>query len=223
MIQNIYVPVDSPIRTIEDLRGKKLGVFSRNGGAEEALRVILLEETGLDIFDPDQVELVVADSPVLYALAEKGEVDAQFQISSLTIRAASRPDQWRELFSPNDWWRERTGQPLAWTAPVVAWRDWVEEDIDRARRLVNAYHESYEWLRDPDNLQTTVDKYGELAGVTDQAQAGVYKQWLQEGRVFLTKWDQATIDSQWEFLELALKHGSIDNIPPKNIAARALE
>ena len=222
VMQNIYVPVDSDVQTVADLRGKKLGVFSATGGAEEALRVILLEEANLDIFDEDQVELVVAEAPALFALAEKGEVDAQFQLSSLTIRAASEPDGWRELFSPNKWWIERTGQPLIWAAPIVAWRDWVAEDSDRARRLVSAYHEAYEWLAEPDNLQTAVDNYGELGGVTTQAQADVYKKWLAEGRIFLTRWDQETIDVQWEFLELALTHGSIDKVPPKDTTARAL-
>ena len=62
----------------------------------------------------------------------------------------------------------------------------------------------------------------ELAAVTNQEQADVYKQWLGEGRIFLTKWDQETIDVQWEFLDLALTHGFIDKVPSKGIAARAL-
>lgn len=222
VMQNIYVPVDSDIQTVEDLKGKKLGIFSTTGGAVEALRIVLLEEANLDIFDEDQVELVVADAPALFALAEKGEVDAQFQLSSLTIRAASEPDNWRELFSPNKWWIEPTGQPLVWAAPTVAWRDWVAEDAGRARRLVSAYHEAYEWLAEPANLQTAVDNYGELAAVTNQQQADVYKQWLAEGRIFLTRWDQETIDVQWEFLDLALTHGFIDRVPSKDTAALAL-
>lgn len=222
VMQNVYVPVDSPIQTVEDLRGKKLGVWSRTSGALEALRIIWLEEYGIDLFDPNDIDLVVAAPPVLFALAEQGEVDAQFQLSSLTVRAASRPDEWRELFSPNVWWQERTGQPLVWAAPVVAWRDWVSEDVDRARRLVSALHESFDWLAEPANLRTAVAQYGELAGVVDQAQADVYERWLGEGRIYLSKWDQETIDIQWEFLELAQKHGVIEDIPPKGVAARAL-
>jgi hypothetical protein len=67
-----------------------------------------------------------------------------------------------------------------------------------------------------------VDNYGELAAVTNQQQADVYKQWLAEGRIFLTRWDQETIDVQWEFLDLALTHGFIDRVPSKDTAALAL-
>ena len=222
VMQCVYVPVDSDIETVEDLRGKKLGVWSRASGAVEALSIILRHEFDLDIFDSDQVDLVVAAAPALYALTEAGDVDAQYQLSSLTIRAASEPDKFREVFCPNKFWIERTGQPLAWSAPVVAWRDWVAEDVDRATRAVQAFHETFAWLKDPDNLQSAYEKFGELAAVTNQAQADVYKQWFAEDRIFLTEWDQATIDAQWEFLEWGKEVGHLDIVPPKGVAARAL-
>lgn len=223
VMQNVYVPVDSDIQTVEDLRGKKLGVWSKTSGALEALRAILKHEYDFDVFDGDQVELVIAAAPALFALAEKGEVDAMFQLSSLTIRAASQPDVWREVFSPNKYWLEKTGQPLMWSAPIVAWSDWVTEDPDRAKRLVAAYTEAFVRLKDPDNLQRAVDKYGELAAVADQAQADVYKEWLADDRIFLTTWDQETVDIQWEFLELVAAIGGISEVPPKGIFTRILD
>ncbi len=215
-MQRVFVPVDSPIQDISEIRGKKLGVWSTRGGAIKVLRALLIDEYNIDILDPRDVEIVEAEAPALYALGEKGDVDAMYQLSSLTIQAASQPDKFRSIFSPDEFWKAKTGSPVMWLAPIVAWRDWVEEDPDRAMRVVAALHETFEWLRDPENLQAAVDKYGEQAGVTSQEQADVYKEWLTEGKIFLTEWNQEVIDAQWNFLEVSKRTGVITEIPDKD-------
>ena len=169
------------------------------------------------------MEIVEAEAPALYALGESGDVDAMYQLSSFTIRAASQPDKFRSIFNPDEFWKAKTGSPVLWLAPIVAWRDWVEEDPDRAKRVVAALRETFEWLRDPENLQAAVDKYGEQAGVTSQEQADVYKQWLAEGKIFLTEWNQEVIDAQWSFLEVSKRTGVIEEIPDKDRHARILK
>jgi hypothetical protein len=55
--------------------------------------------------------------------------------------------------------------------------------------------------------------------VKNKAQAETYKKWLGSKRIFLAKWDKATRDTQWEFLEMARKHGVLKKVPPKEKAA----
>jgi NitT/TauT family transport system substrate-binding protein len=214
VFHGIYVPKDSPIKTVADLKGKKFGVWSTGAGTYKAVRVALIDAHGLDI--AKDTKIVQLAPPALFKLLERGDIDAMLNISSFTIKAASQPDKLRSLFDPNEYWKKKTGYPIVWTAPLVAWKSWVKENPARARNMSAATMESFEWLRTPENLDTVVNNHGKLAGVTDAASVAVYKKWLGEKRLFLTEWSQKSADAQWQFLELAKKHGVIDKVPPKD-------
>ena len=118
--------------------------------------------------------------PALTKLLERGQLDAMINISSLNLAAEAQPDKFRVLFSPNDYWRQKTGYPIVWAAPLVAWKSWVDEDKTRAEELrrgdrgvVSAGCET------PENLETVVKNHGVLAGVTKPADVAEYKKWLQ--------------------------------------------
>ena len=214
VMQEVFVQTGSPFRTISDLRGKKFSSWSTGAGAFKATRAAIIDGFGIDVIK--DTDFVQAAAPALIKFLTRGEVDSMFNISSLTIAAAAQPDKFRSIFAPNDYWKEKTGYPIVWSAPTVAWRDWVEEDRDRAKSLVAGLHEAWTWLRKSENLDAAVAKYGKLAAVRNKAQADVYRKWLQEERVFLTRWDQEVVDAQWKFLEMAKERGVIDKVPPKD-------
>ena len=211
-MQDVWVRKDSPIKKMTDLRGKKFGIWSRGAGASKSLQVLLMDAFKLDLDKDTQVIEVAA--PALMALLDRGEVDAMFNLSSLSIAAASQPDKYRRLFSPDDYWKEKTGEPLVWSGPTMAWRDWVDEDRQRAKNLVAALHESWQWLRQ--NSDKTIAKYGKLAGVQNAAEAATLKKMLQEGRIFLERWNNKVVDAQWKFLDLAKQTGIIKAVPAKD-------
>ncbi len=211
-MQDVWVRKDSPLKKLSDLKGKKLGVWSRGAGATKALEV--LSEDGFKLDLNKDVQTIEIAGPALNALLDKGEVDAMFNLSSLSIAAASQPDKYRVLFSPDDYWREKTGAPLVWSAPTIAWRDWIDEDRQRAKNVVDALHESWQWLRQ--NSDKAVEKYGKLAGVRNAAEAATMKKMLQAGGIFLDKWDPKIVDAQWQFLDLAKQKGIIKAVPPKD-------
>ena len=217
-MQDVWVRKDSPIQKVTGLRGKKFGVWSRGAGATKALQVLLMDAFKLDLTKDTQV--IEVAGPALMALLDRGEVDAMFNLSSLSIDAASQPDKYRLLFSPDDYWKEKTGERLVWSAPTIAWRDWIDEDRERAKNLVAALHESWQWLRQ--NSDKAIEKYGKLAGVDNAAEATTLKRMLQEGGIFLDKWDPKIVDAQWEFLELAKQAGIIKAVPAKDKHALVL-
>ena len=217
-MQDVWVLKDSPIKKFTDLKGKKLGIFSRGAGATKGLQVLAVDAFKMNL-DKDTQVIEVA-GPALMALLERGDVDAMFNLSSFSISAASQPDKFRVLFSPDDYWKEKTGVRLVWSAPTIAWRDWVDEDRDRAKNVVAALHESWQWLRQ--NSDKAVEKHGKLAGVKNAAEAAALKKMLQEGGIFLDKWDSKIVDSQWQFLELAKQAGIIKAVPDKNKHALVL-
>src|SRR5581483_9261914 len=78
---------------------KKFGVWSRGAGATKALEVLSMDGFKLDL--NKDVQTIEIAGPALMALLDKGEVDAMFNLSSLSIAAASQPDKYRLLFSPD--------------------------------------------------------------------------------------------------------------------------
>jgi ABC-type nitrate/sulfonate/bicarbonate transport system substrate-binding protein len=214
VFQRVYVKKDSPIKSVADLRGKRFGVWSTGAGSFKATQAAMIDAHGVDV--TKDAELVQVAAPALFKLLEQGKVDAMFNLSSFTIRAASQPDQFREIFSTNEYWKKKAGYPVLWSAPLVAWRSWVEEDRDRAKRFAAATADSYRWLAKPENLEAAVKKYGQLAGVTTPDAIATYKKWLGQQEIFLPEWNQKVADAQWQFLEMAKRQGVIDEVPPKN-------
>jgi ABC-type nitrate/sulfonate/bicarbonate transport system substrate-binding protein len=221
VIQEIFVRNDSPIKTVADLRGKRFGVWSTGAGAFKAARAAIMDATGLDVVK--DTKIVQLAPPALFKLMEKGDVDAMINISSFTVQAASQPDKFRSIFSVNDYWKQKTGYPVIWAAPLVAWKSWVNESPARAKAYAEAVEESFRWLRQPENLDAAVQKYGTLAGVTNPAAIAVYKKWLGEERIFLARWDQKVVDAEWQFLEMANRFGILPAVPDKKAHALLVE
>jgi ABC-type nitrate/sulfonate/bicarbonate transport system substrate-binding protein len=142
-----------------------------------------------------------------------------FDVLKDTEFVQAAPPALFKLLERGQYWRKKTGQPIVWSGPLVAWRSWVNEDRARAKNFSKAVEESFTWLRKPENIDKAVKKYGKLAAVKNKAQAETYKRWLGSNRIFLAKWDKATRDKQWEFLEMAKKHGVLKKVPDRNKAA----
>ncbi|MGE0630557.1 MAG: ABC transporter substrate-binding protein [Hyphomicrobiaceae bacterium] len=220
VFQEIYVQKNSPIKTVADLRGKRFGVWSKGAGAYKAVRAAIMDAAGFDV--EKDTKLVQLAAPALYKMLERGEVDAMLNISSFTVRAASEADKFRSIFAPNDYWRKKTGFPIVWSAPLIAWKDWIKENPTRAKNYAAAVQESFRWLAKPENLDAAIKRYGTKAGVTTPAAAAVYKKWLAGNRIFFADWNQKVVDSQWQFLEMAKRNGVLPAVPDKKSHALVL-
>lgn len=221
VVQDVIVLKDSPYKAVADLRGKKFGTFSTGAGSFKAARAAMIDGFNLDVVKDTQLQQVAG--PALNKLLERGELDAMINISSLNIAAESQPDKFRVLFSPNDYWRQKTGYPIVWAAPLVAWRSWVDEDKTRAKNFAAATVASFKWLEQPENLETAVKNHGELAGVTTPADIAEYKLWLGKKQMFLNTWDRKTVDAQWKFLEVCQRTGIIGKVPAQDQYALLVE
>lgn len=220
VIQDVFVRRDSPVKSVSDLRGKRLGVWSSGAGAFKAARAAIMDASGLDVLkDTKMVQLA---PPALFKMLESGSIDAMINISSFTIQAASQPDKFRSIFSPNDYWKKKTGYPIVWAAPLVAWKSWIDENPARAKNFAAATEESFRWIRQPENFDAALKKYGKLAGVTTPAAAATYKKWFGDKRIFLAEWNPKVVDAEWQFLETAKRHGVLDEVPAKEKHALVL-
>jgi len=214
VVQDVIVPKDAPFKTPADLRGKKFGTFSTGAGSFKAARAAMIDAFGLDIIKDTQLQQVAG--PALTKLLETGQLDAMINISSLNLAAEAQKDKFRVLFSPNEYWKQKTGYPIVWAAPLVAWKSWVDEDQTRAKNFAAAVKESFLWLEKPENLETAVKNHGALAAVTSAADVAEYKEWLQSKNMFMTDWDRKAVDAQWKFLDVAQRTGVIPKVPDES-------
>ena len=221
VVQSVIVRADSPFKTITDLRGKKFGAWSTGAGAFKTMRAVVRDGFGFDVLK--DTEFKQAAAPALFKLLERGDVDSMFNVSSMTVKALSQPNKYRQIFAPNDYWKKKTGHPLMWSAPIVAWRSWVDEDPDRAKRFVAATHETFRWLRKDENLDAAYKKYGKIAAIKNEVQKETTRKMLKSHGIFLSRWDSEVVDAQWKFLELAKEQGIIEKVPNKNKVALILK
>jgi ABC-type nitrate/sulfonate/bicarbonate transport system substrate-binding protein len=221
VIQDIFVRHDSPIKSIQDLRGKRLGTWSTGAGAYISIRAAVADAAGFDL--EKDTKLAQLAPPALFKLLQRGDVDAMINISSFTMKAFAEQDKFRSIFSANDYWRQKTGYPIVWTAPLIAWKSWVDENPARARNYSAAVEESFRWLRKPENFDAAVQKHGALAGVTTAQAIATYKKLLSDKRIFLAEWNPKVVDAEWRFLDMAKSHGVLKAVPDKNAHAMIFE
>jgi ABC-type nitrate/sulfonate/bicarbonate transport system substrate-binding protein len=214
VVQDLIVLKNSPYKKVADLRGKKVGAWSTGAGAFEAARAAMIDAFKIDVLKDTQFQQVAG--PALNKLLERGQLDAIINISSLTMLAEAQPDKFRVLFSPNDYWLQKTGYPIVWASPLAAWTSWVDADKARAKNFATAAVESFKWLEQPENLETAVKNHGALAGVTTPAQIAEYKLWLTKKQMFMTDWDQKAVAAQWKFLQLCQTVGIIKKVPAED-------
>lgn len=73
--KSIFVPVDSDIKTVEDLKGKTIAIHDGIGNSDQNICYRLIDEYGVD--PTTEVEFLdIADSAATVAAMENGEVDA---------------------------------------------------------------------------------------------------------------------------------------------------
>lgn len=221
VVQDVIVLKDSPFKTPADLRGKKFGAFSTGAGSFKAARAAMIDAANIDIAKDTQLQQVAG--PALTKLLERGQLDAMINISSLNLAAEAQPDKFRVLFSPNDYWKQKTGYPIVWAAPLVAWKSWVNEDQTRAKNFAAAVEDSFRWLANPENLKTAVKNHGALAGVTQPEDVAEYQKWLQSKDMFMTDWSRKAVDAQWQFLAVAQRTGVITGVPSEDKYALFVE
>jgi len=221
VVQDVIVRKDAPYKTVADLKGKKFGTFSTGAGSFKAARAAMIDAFNIDVVKDTQLQQVAG--PALNKLLERGDLDAMINISSLNLAAEAQPDKFRVLFSPNDYWRQKTGYPIVWAAPLVAWKSWVDEDRTRAKNFAEAVAESFRWLRKPENLDTVVKAHGELAAVTTPDDVAEYKKWLMAKRIFMATWNRKAVDAQWKFLDVCQRTGIISKVPAEDKYALFVE
>lgn len=138
--KSIYVPADSDIYTVEDLKGKVIAIHDGLGNSDQNICYRLLDEYGVD--PTTDVEFSnIEDSAATVAAMENGEVDAT--IFSDYFVLANYPEDMRMIcsitYSP-----EFQDEPCCVTAMN---NDFIEENPVHAKYVVMAIKRAGEYAR----------------------------------------------------------------------------
>ncbi|HXQ49471.1 MAG TPA: ABC transporter substrate-binding protein [Stellaceae bacterium] len=162
--RKFMVRADSPIRAIEDLKGKVLATNSIAGAMDTAMRV-MLRKHGLE--DKRDYQVVELDFPNMFSAVTSGKVDLA-SISLPFSIAAEKSGEVRTLFTMKDAIGESDMTIMVARAPFIAAHraalvDMVE-DMQRALR----------WIYEPANR----DRVVALVAETTKQQPSAYTDWL---------------------------------------------
>jgi len=212
-LNSIFVPPDSDIESVEDLRGARLGLPTWSSGTATYIQAMVYDQFGFDI--REETDNVETDPPSLWELmTEQNEFDAMIQFTGFTVKGLANPDLVRPVFNAWEFWEEQTGYPALIT-PWTTTRDWLENNWDVAASILDAWGNAQTSFQD--NAEQVVSQYGRLAGLTDKAdRQQIVELANQEALTHpVEEFDADLIDSQWQLLEAMAEVGSIPEVPPR--------
>ncbi|MGA0531997.1 ABC transporter substrate-binding protein [Hansschlegelia sp. KR7-227] len=138
---DFVVPEDSPIKTIEELKGKKIGT-SPSGSATAAITAAILEKNyGMKA---DDYQSVPGNDPRLAQFLAQKDIDAA-ALRTVT-QALVKDMKLRKLASFRDEWKKITGQDAPPVLGVGLVRnDWLKANPDGAAKVVAGMRKAYEF------------------------------------------------------------------------------
>ena len=207
----LLVPQDSPIRGLDDLHGKRIGIFSPVNSNWLILRAACQRLHG---FDPLADNTAITGSPVLLSgLLEQGEFDAilQFWQHSVHLLAGG---PYRAVVEVSDLLRVfGVSKPVAF-AMYVCREEFVEDHPELVRAYLDAAREAHEHLTSSDAIWPEL---GQQIGISDARIMSMLRRRYVDG--LPEAWDAESVQDVHRLFEELEKAGCTDilgysSVPP---------
>lgn len=203
----IWVPKDSPIESVADLEGKRLGVYSIGSAGITLIRIALSEVHGMETeIGGGDIELAEVPAPALPAALATGQIDAATLIHAQAFEAMQTGD-FRPITQTAEDLTERFGTRMV-SAVLAGYGDEIEANPDVYLEFLRLLRESMEYaIENPEEVFPAV---AEETGVAPE----FFEAWFSrfsEFPVTLTEDDLKAIDILWE---QAVEMGLLDAAPP---------
>ena len=192
-VNAVFVPWDSPIRSVSDLRGKKMGSFGGPGSTTLAFfGVIASKWHGLDVFR--DVQQITAPGPALDNLLERGEIDAALMGTMESIRFEAQK-KYRVLTNLSEEYQARQGRAPAHVM-VSTSEQFAREHPDIIRDFLRAYEDALRFSKENADVWA---RYGGTIGMTSEAEISLLREKMSAN--LIEHWDAEQIATQQEYLE----------------------
>lgn len=204
---------DDSIEDPSDLPGKRVGLpASMTSTTSTTHRVLIEDEYGVDLVE-DTAETRTAPPAALWEFLRRGELDAISEFSGHTIKGIAS-DSVKTVFDPYELWRGRTGRDLPTTTYTVR-RDWLADNADTVVRFLRGWQDAVALFRE--ETGEALAEYGDVAGITTQAEADAIGDLVDEGVVYGPAFfDEAGVDANWAFVELLVEADILESRPDRD-------
>ncbi len=194
----VLAPQASPIRTLSDLRGKKVGTFSGPGSATYAMLIAVGRHVhGIDL--EREAQLVSAPNPALKGLMDRGELAAALfgTIDSVKVLLEGR---YRIVSDLAEDFQKRFGRVAAHVVMATN-EEYARSRPQVLRAFVAAYNDTLRYV--DRERQVWVEYARELEFRSPEAAAVLLRQ--RVGSRFIRKWDEAQRRVQEQFIRILIE------------------
>ena len=191
----VFVRKNSPIKTLTDLKGKKLGLFGGPGSTTFAFLGVLAKNWyGIDLFH--DAELVTAPAPALIELLGKGDIDAALLGTVESIQMFAQ-DRYRVLADLSAEYKTHQGGRAPAHVIVATNEEFAKAHGDIVRDYLKAYKNALQYVHAHPEVW---DEYASSIKVDDPAQRALLRDKM--GPNLVENWDAAQIALQNDYLKL---------------------
>lgn len=204
---DVIVPAASPIKSIAELKGKKVGTFAGAAGTATVLfRVIASKFHG---FDPGKTgDLQFAGPGLLPALLDKGEIDAAVMFDPIAAKLIGS-GKYRSIGNLADAYKAGTGDDFLWIGYSTN-DDFIKSNPEALTNFTRAWLEAIEYVK---SNPAVFEAYGKKYGLEPAAIALLRDRVIAD---YTTTWNDSIIASLRRFGEMAnevMGAGYLDTVP----------
>ncbi len=204
---DVIVPAASPIKSIAELKGKKVGTFAGAAGTATVLfRVIASKFHG---FDPGKTgDLQFAGPGLLPALLDKGEIDAAVMFDPIAAKLIGS-GKYRSIGNLADAYKAGTGDDFLWIGYSTN-DDFIKSNPEALTNFTRAWLEAIEYVK---SHPAVFEAYGKKYGLEPAAVALLRDRVIAD---YTTTWNDSIIASLRRFGEMAndvMGAGYLDSVP----------
>ena len=204
---DVIVPAASPIKSIAELKGKKVGTFAGAAGTATVLfRVIASKFHG---FDPGKTgDLQFAGPGLLPAFLDKGEIDAAVMFDPIAAKLIGS-GKYRSIGNLADAYKAGTGDDFLWIGYSTN-DDFIKSNPEALTNFTRAWLEAIEYVK---SNPAVFEAYGKKYGLEPAAVALLRDRVIAD---YTTTWNDSIIASLRRFGEMAndvMGAGYLDSVP----------
>jgi len=204
---DVIVPAASPIKSIAELKGKKVGTFAGAAGTATVLfRVVASKFHG---FDPGKTgDLQYAGPGLLPALLDKGEIDAAVMFDPLAAKLIGS-GKYRSIGNLADAYKAGTGDDFLWIGYSTN-DDFMRSQPEALTNFTRAWLEAVDYVK---SHPAVFEAYGKKYGLEPAAIALLRERVIAD---YTTTWNDASIMPLRRFGEMAnevMGGGYLDTVP----------
>lgn len=190
----VLVPKDSPIKSVAELKGRRVGNFGGPGSATTGIFMAIAKRWhGLDL--QRQAELITAPGPALIGLLDRGELAAALVGTTESLRFPLT-GKYRVILDLSQEWEKRAGRAPAHVT-ITTNDEFARAHPDILRRYLRAYLETVKYIRSHPEVW---ESYAKQIKLTEPGAVAALRD--QMGPRIVDRWDKEQIKVEQDFLEV---------------------